>query len=384
MEELFRRIDLIYQHYGVYTNVQVTGGDPALRKRDELIAIVKYIRSFGMQPTLMTNGIKATRELLTELSKAGLVDVAFHVDTTQEIKGYDNEIALNTLREKYINRARGLGLSIMFNTTVLRDNFHEIPDVVRFLRKHADAIRLISFQLQADTGRGVEGKRPLLITPDTVWKQLEKGAGTTLNSEAIKAGHAECNRYAIGLRLGNEMQDLLEDTETVATLLQQFHTVRADRRRKFKTLRDGLIQALKKPAATILLFKWLFSLCRNRKMILLRSRGKINTMTFFMHNFMDARALVPERITACAFKVMTAEGPISMCLYNAKRDNYLLQPTKVNTEQGVTFWQPLTGNVSNEPGTAAEVIVPIQPVKRLKGKSRQRALASKRQASSSH
>ena len=100
MEELFRRIDLIYQHYGVYTNVQVTGGDPALRKRDELIAIVKYIRSFGMQPTLMTNGIKATRELLTELSKAGLVDVAFHVDTTQEIKGYDNEIALEYIARK--------------------------------------------------------------------------------------------------------------------------------------------------------------------------------------------------------------------------------------------------------------------------------------------
>ena len=27
IEELFRRIDLIHQHFGAYTNVQVTGGD---------------------------------------------------------------------------------------------------------------------------------------------------------------------------------------------------------------------------------------------------------------------------------------------------------------------------------------------------------------------
>ncbi len=383
VEELFRRIDLIHQHYGDYTNVQVTGGDPTLRQQDELIAIVKYISSLGMQATLMTNGIKATRELLTKLSNAGLVDVAFHVDTTQEIKGYDNEVALNTLREKYIERARGLGLSIMFNTTVHRGNFHEIPEIVRFFRKHADVIRLVSFQLQAETGRGVAGKRPLLITPDSVWKQIETGAGTTLNSKAIRAGHTECNRYAIGLRLGDEMQDLLEDTQTVGKLMQEFQTVKTYRRHKFKSLIAGCTQALQKPAAAALFTKWMFNLIWNRKEMLLRSKGKINTMSFFMHNFMDASELDSERITACAFKVMTEEGPISMCLYNAKRDDYLLQPTRVKTQHGISFWQPLTGVITNKLKTAEEVVTPMQhPIKRLKGKSRQQAIQIKRSASS--
>ncbi len=381
IEELFRRIDLIHQHFGEYTNVQVTGGDPTLRQRDELISIVKYIRRLGMQPTLMTNGIKATRELLTELSIAGLVDVAFHVDTTQEIKGYDNEVALNTLREKYIGRARGLGLSIMFNTTVHRGNFHEIPDLVRFFRKHANVIRLISFQLQAETGRGVEGKRPLLITPDTVWKQLETGAGTTLNSKAIRAGHSKCNRYAIGLRLGDEMQDLLEDTQTVGKLMQNFQVIKADRRHKFRSLLDCWTHALKKPAAAALFFNWVFHLIWKYKWMVFRSKGKINTMSFFMHNFMDAVELDAERITACAFKVMTEQGPMSMCLYNAKRDNYLLQPTRIKTEQGISFWQPLTGGITDKLKTADEVVIPIKhPIKRLKGKSRQQALANKRAA----
>jgi len=377
IEELFRRVELIHQHYGDGTNVQVTGGDPTLRQREELIAIVKYIRHLGMQPTLMTNGIKATRELLAELSNAGLVDVAFHVDTTQQIKGYDNEVALNTLREKYINRARGLGLSIMFNTTVHRANFHEIPDLVRFFRKHADVIRLLSFQLQADTGRGVEGKRPLLITPDTVWTQLEKGAGTTLNSKAIRAGHTKCNRYAIGLRLGNEMSDLLEDTQTVGKLMNYFQPVKADRRHKFKSLLACCTHALKKPAAVALFFKWVFQIIWIRKKMVLRSKGKVNTISFFMHNFMDANELDADRITACAFKVMTENGPMSMCLYNAKRDNYLLQPTRVKTGQGISFWQPLTGDITNKLKKTEEVLIPMQhPITRLKGKSRQRALLS--------
>ena len=382
IEELFRRIDLIHQHCGTYTNVQITGGDPTLRQRNELIAIVKYIRSSGMQPALMTNGIKATRELLTELSKAGLVDVVFHVDTTQEIKGYDNEVALNTLREKYINRAHGLGLSIMFNTTVHRGNFHDIPEIVRFFRQHTDVIRLVSFQLQAETGRGVEGKRPVLITPDSVWKQLETGAGTTLNSQAIRAGHTECNRYAIGLRLGDEMQDLLADTQTIGELMQQFHSIKADRCHKLKTLFCACLQALKKPAAALLFFKWALHLIWIGKGMILRSKGKVNTLSFFMHNFMDANELDAERIAACAFKVMTEKGPISMCLYNAKRDDYLLQATKIKTEQGISFWQPLTGEITDKFKSAEEVVTPIQhPIKKLKGRSRQQALANKRAAS---
>jgi len=383
VEELFRRIDLIHQHFGPGTDVQVTGGDPTLRQRDELIAIVQRISRQGMRPTLMTNGIKASRELLAELSNAGLVDVAFHVDTTQDIKAYNSEVALNTIREKYIDRARGLGLSIMFNTTVHRGNFHEIPELVRFFRKHADVIRLVSFQLQAETGRGVEGKRPLLITPDTVWKQLETGAGTALNGKAIQAGHSECNRYAIGLQIGDEMRDLLEDTQTVGILLEHLHTIRADRRHKFKTLIACCSHTLKKPGVAALFIKWMFHQIWTRKRLILRSKGKMNTMSFFMHNFMDASALDSERITACAFKIMTEQGPMSMCLYNAKRDNYLLQPTRIKTEQGISFWQPLTGAITDKLKTVEEVVTPMKhPIKSLKGKSRQRALAIKRTASS--
>ena len=59
LEEIFRRIDLIYKHYGKGTAVQITGGDPTLRNKDELLQIIRQVRLKGMRPTFFTNGIKA-------------------------------------------------------------------------------------------------------------------------------------------------------------------------------------------------------------------------------------------------------------------------------------------------------------------------------------
>jgi 7,8-dihydro-6-hydroxymethylpterin dimethyltransferase len=125
LEEVFRRIELIRRYYGKNTDVQITGGDPTLRKRDELLAIVR-VRVLGMRPTLMTNGIRATRALLEALAESGLEDVAYHVDTTQVRSGYSSEVELNALRQEYIDRVRGLPVSVMFNTTVHQGNFDEI------------------------------------------------------------------------------------------------------------------------------------------------------------------------------------------------------------------------------------------------------------------
>ncbi len=91
LQEVFRRVDMIFDHYGPNTDVQITGGDPTLRRRDELVGIVRRVRAKGLRPTLFTNGIRAKRDLLEELAAAGLVDVAFHVDLTQQRRGYSSE-----------------------------------------------------------------------------------------------------------------------------------------------------------------------------------------------------------------------------------------------------------------------------------------------------
>jgi len=148
LEEVLRRIDMIFDHYGRIRTCRSLEAIRRCAKRDELVAIVRWIRDKGMRPTLFTNGIRAKRDLLRELVDAGLVDVAFHVDMTQQRKDYASERALNALRQEYIERARGLRLSVMFNTTVFDGNFDQIPEVVAFFVRNSDAVRLASFHFR--------------------------------------------------------------------------------------------------------------------------------------------------------------------------------------------------------------------------------------------
>jgi uncharacterized radical SAM superfamily Fe-S cluster-containing enzyme len=55
-----------------------------------------------------------------------------------------------------------------------------------------------------------------------------------------------------------------------------------------------------------------------------------------MQNFMDAESLDQERVNACSFMVMTADGPISMCEHNARRDEFILKPLEVEQKDGGT------------------------------------------------
>src|SRR5260370_8382597 len=57
LEEVYRRIDMIHALYGPLTEVQVTAGDPTLRKRAELIELVPLLRPTVMPPPPFTNSI---------------------------------------------------------------------------------------------------------------------------------------------------------------------------------------------------------------------------------------------------------------------------------------------------------------------------------------
>lgn len=346
LEEVFRRIDLIRRHYGDNTDIQVTGGDPTLRKREELMQIVRYIRAQKMRASLLTNGIKATRDLLAELAAAGLTDVAFHVDMTQQRQGYASEIDLNALRHEYIERARGLPLSVFFNTTVHRANAEQIPAVVRFFVDHCDVVRMCSFQIGAATGRGVE--RSGNLTAQDVVAAIEQGAGAALNFAATGCGPAACNRYAYAFVVNGRVFDCFNDPALVQALLAattHLYFDRTDRRRAIATMTDFL---LKNPRLLVACLARAARLAWRAKRDLLAARGRVGKLSFFVHNFMDACHLDEARVAACSFMVMTPEGPLSMCLHNAKRDDYLLVKTEIHKGHKVMFWDPVTGTLVDQ------------------------------------
>jgi pyruvate-formate lyase-activating enzyme len=367
LAELYRRIDEILALYGPNTDVQVTGGDPTLRRRDELAAIVRRIRDRGMRPALFTNGIRASRDLLAELAQAGLVDVAFHVDMTQRRRGYACEAALNALRRDYIERARGVGLAVIFNTTVFAGNLAEVPTVAAFLAASSDVVSFASFQLQADTGRGTARGRPTGLTPDSVARAIGRGIGTDLSFGLPGSGHARCNRYAMALMCNGRAYDFYDDRAFVTRMLQATADLAFDRQDRRKTLAMVAVWALRHPGFIAPGLRWLGRKAWRMRRDLLAARGRVTKISFFIHNFMGACELERERIEACAFMVATAEGPLSMCLHNARRDDFVLKPIRTARRDAELYWNPVTGRLQGDPQPGEP---PPLPWRRRKGRAR--------------
>lgn len=348
LEILFDRIDRIRATYGAGVSVQVTGGDPTLRPRGELVAIVRRIAERDLRPSLFTNGIKATRDLLAELAQAGLFDVAFHVDTTQRRRRFPTEASLDAVRREYIERARGLGIAVVFNTSVHGGNLHEIPGLARFFLEHADVVGMASFQVQAATGRGEWQKRAPDVTMAAIRERITAAVGEgNLAWNAALLGHPDCHEATMLATVGGRAVDVLAHQGLYERFLEELKDVPFDRRDVKGTARSVVLALARRPWWALRGGAFLLSRLWRVRRELLASRGKTGKITFFIQNFMDADALDAERIAHCSFMVMTDDGPVSMCAHNARRDDYILKPLALPTASGPALWQPLTGRITD-------------------------------------
>ena len=370
LDEVLRRIELIAAHYGPGADVQVSGGEPTLRSRDELLAIVRHLRAHRLRASLFTNGILATRELLIELCEAGLTDVAFHVDMTQQRAGYASEVALNALRLRYIEAARGLPLAVFFNTTVFEGNLHQVPALARFFADHSDVVRLASFQLQADTGRGVLRERAEAVTQSSVMAALRRGTGCELGFDTLIGGHSHCNRYAYAWVIGGKLHDLAggdaRDQAFIARVMRETAAAEVPRENQRAAVTALGAALFTQPRLWPGLLRYTARLAWRARRDLWAARGRVGKISFFLHNFMDACQLDPERIDACVFAAITADGPMAMCSFNAQREALLARPL---TLRDGSVWQPL------RPAAMQAV-----PIKFLKGRARHAALAARKAA----
>jgi hypothetical protein len=73
---------------------------------------------------------------------------------------------------------------------------------------------------------------------------------------------------------------------------------------------------------------------------------------------------------------MTRNGPISMCVHNAKRDAFILQPVRVRFGNGRALWDPLQGRIGFQP-SASPPDPSTYSLKRHKGRARARMLAQR-------
>jgi pyruvate-formate lyase-activating enzyme len=376
---LLRRIDMIEQHYGPKTSVQITGGDPTLRAPEHLEDLCRYIRKRSMRSCLMTNGIRATDTLLGRLARAGLDDVAFHVDLTQERTGYPTEMSLNSVRKDYVRRARAVGLRVMFNTTVFDGNLDEISALAGFFRQNSHQITLVSFQMQADTGRGRIRRHSGNLTTAGVKALLEKGIGARIGFDVAAVGHASCTQYGAVLVAGDRAVPALDNQALFEDLLEQIEK---------REVRDGettnVAATLRKllprhPILALRILSYLASRLWHLGLGLWSSRGRVHRMSVMVHNFMDAKKLEEERCKSCVFMVASEAGPISMCVHNARRDAHVFAPARIELPNGPGWWSAHTGKITAMP----DQTVPDEiPRKQLKGRLREKARATKIQSAS--
>ena len=350
LEEVFNRLDRIRDEFGPDTSVQITGGDPTLRKHDELIEIVRYARRIGLFPALFTNGIAASRKLLIELANVGLCDVAFHVDTTQRRAGFDSEVQLNVVRKDYLDRAADLGLNVIFNTTIHEGNVEEIPALIYFFAGHAQQIGLASFQLQAATGRGEWGGRTESISLESIRRKIEQGTACPLDWDVIRVGHPSCHTYVPTMLINDRFYPVITDTDLFSRFINDFAGAHYDRREGLVRITLGYLRALaKRPHWVLRALRFLSASVWRAKTDLWKARGRIHRLSFFVQNFMDAEHLDQGRIDACSFMVMTDQGPVSMCQHNARRDDYILRPIIFHTADGQRrTYEPLVATARDE------------------------------------
>jgi hypothetical protein len=122
--------------------IMVAGGEPLLYPH--LVDVVRYIHQRGMKPVVLTNGVGFSPDVASELKRAGLAKIHFHVDSGQARPGWEGktEPELNELRQYYADLCWGLGgVQCGFNSTFYRSTLQYLPAIVEWARANIEKVQ---------------------------------------------------------------------------------------------------------------------------------------------------------------------------------------------------------------------------------------------------
>ncbi|GAC1477750.1 MAG: hypothetical protein NVS1B4_20850 [Gemmatimonadaceae bacterium] len=360
VDEIKAQMRLLRPTLGNAGNLQLTDGEVTLRPEGELVELIRYARSLGLIPMLMTHGESFRRRpgLLERLMvEGGLTEVSIHIDTTQRgrkgaaFKYAHREIDLNPLRDEFAQLVReakrrtGLPLRCATTMTVTRDNLSGVGDIVRWVAANADAFRMISFQPIAQVGRTVQGLGGG-VDADDLWTEVAHalagsgGGPAPLGAGQKWLGHPACNRFVHGVvarkagapavfhplrEEGNAV-----DARVVDGFLTRFGGIsfRADGPRETLARVIGLAMAAPLFVASNLIpfaLHWLRRLGDGRPLAavlaLATGRLRVDPLVLVSHHFMSREELDTtfgkERLAVCVFHVPVDGELVSMCEVNA-------------------------------------------------------------------
>ncbi len=305
---------------GPRAHAQLIGGEVTLLSPDDHAAALQIMRDHGREPMSMTHGDfdydylqqlvlgpAGRRRRLDRVSFAGHFDKMMF--GRRGIARPPDEASLHPYRRRFValftrlRREHGVRSFLAHNMTVTPANVGEVAEVVA--KVGTMGFGMLSFQPAAYVGddrRWREDYRNTDVSPDAVWAQIERGAGTVLDYRVFENGDVRCNRTAYGFYLGARWYPVLDgaDPRDLATRDDVFRYLSGI---GFSATPAPLLAAklvrlvARHPRVLAVTASWAVRTVRRvGARAVLRAvvtRSGPRPVTFVMHQFMDAADVAP-------------------------------------------------------------------------------------------
>lgn len=322
LEEIEMRLDQLIEVEGKGISLQISGGEPSIRKDlDQIAAMVKQ-KGFG-HLEMVSNGIRLAREpdFAQKLVSWGFTSVYLQFDSTRpedivKLRGED----LWDVRVKAIAALERVKLPSTLAVSLYDGlNSDQIQQVVHFAWEHPDTVCAIAFQAATPFGRfeinGKDGVAPRKLRMPEILTLIEEQAGVPQNLFfPVGEGSPLCNTFSL-LKYTRDGYKPFAPNFT----LDEFMSVMGEHpNMTLRMLTRGrsavLPQIVSNIGGTFKLIKTLWphigtdpSIWTNHK-----------TLTLFVKPFMDESDIDMSRIERCCFHNASPRGVMSFCALNAR------------------------------------------------------------------
>ena len=334
LEEIEMRLDQLISIEGKGISLQISGGEPSVRRDLDVIAAMVKRKGFG-QLEMVSNGIRLAREpdFAEKLVKWGFTSVYLQFDSTrpediEKLRGED----LWEVRVKAIAALERVKLPSTLAVSLYDGlNSDQIQQVVHFAWQHPDTVCAIAFQAATPFGRfevnngngdtndrdhtNGEVRTPRKLRMPEILKLIEEQTGVSQDLFfPVGEGSPLCNTFTL-LKYTKEGYKPIAPNFT----LKEFMDVMGPRpNMTLRMLTRGraaiLPQIVTNVGGSLKLMKTLWphigtdpSFWTSRK-----------TLTLFVKPFMDESDIDMSRVERCCFHNASPRGVMSFCVLNAR------------------------------------------------------------------
>jgi hypothetical protein len=341
IDEVGKQMALLRRLRGPRAHAQLIGGEVTLLSPDDHAEALLTMRRYGREPMSMSHGDfdydylerlaldEQGRRRLARLSFAGHFDMLMF--GRRGIPRAGSERELNPYRQRFVDmftrlrRRHVVRFFLAHNMTVTPANLGQVAGVVRDC--HAMGFGMFSFQPAAFVGDDRRWHEDYTQTGmDEVWREIERGAGGTLDYTAFQHGDLRCNRAAYGFFVGPRWHPFVsgDDAGDLATRDaffryfggMNFTGVAAP------DLAGKLVRTIvRHPVIVVIAAWWIARLVRRAGGVRALLRHGVRPVSFVVHQFMDAADVAPawelmqRGETASDPRILAAQERLAACHY---------------------------------------------------------------------